>query len=131
MTEHTFVDAVHRRLKKHDKLYVWKINAAFAKGVPDAYYSGNGGDLWVEYKYGGRYQVSPLQKKWLTDRYHEGRNCWLVIGYDDGVVVIKRPEYGSGYNSNEDVKVSINDLVDQILATCLLTETNKHGRTTS
>jgi hypothetical protein len=92
MTEHTFIEYINRKIKSHG-VYVWKINANFANGVPDAYYSAPNGDAWVEYKYGRSHELSALQHKWLTDRYAEGRRCWLVWGSDEGVLVYKAPPY--------------------------------------
>ena len=90
MNEHTFVRSIHNRLK--GKLHIWKVAAGFANGVPDAWYSGNKGDLWVEYKW-GKYPLSTLQRLWLTARHAEGRRCWVVTGTDKGVVVYTQPPY--------------------------------------
>jgi hypothetical protein len=78
MNEHSFIQSIHRKLSR--SLYVWKINAAFQNGVPDAYYSGTARDLWVEYKYGTSHELSKLQQHWLAERSKEGRTCWLVWG---------------------------------------------------
>jgi hypothetical protein len=90
MTEHSFVRSIHDKLR--GKVFIWKINARFANGVPDAWYSGKAGDVWVEYKWGA-YKVSELQNKWLTDRFYEGRRCWLVVGNEDGIRVVDAPPY--------------------------------------
>jgi hypothetical protein len=108
MNEHSFVAAIHNKLKGK-AIHKWKINARFANGVPDAWYSGTSGDVWVEYKW-GKYDVSALQQKWLTDRQAEGRRCWLVIGSDDGIQVITAPPYAKHkpsllYSINEYVKL--------------------------
>lgn len=95
--EHTFVRSIHGILRrKHPKLYVWKINANYAGGVPDAYYSMKN-DLWVEYKYLKslpqkpetivQYRLSELQKDWLIRRDAEGRDVCVVVGSPQGNLI--------------------------------------------
>jgi hypothetical protein len=96
--EHSFVRKVHRYLP--DEVYKWKINARFVRGVPDAWYSGPGGDLWVEYKYLSRTpahaftpQLSAHQAKWLRERHNEGRQVAVVVGCPQGSVVLTDREW--------------------------------------
>lgn len=93
MNEHSFVRSINTKIRPH--LHVWKIDANAANGVPDCWYSGNGGDVWVEYKYQDArpYTLSRLQNDWLTSRHNEGRRCWLVVGTPDGVYVCDKPPY--------------------------------------
>lgn len=98
MNEHGFVRQVHRRLP-HD-LHVWKINARYVRGVPDAWYSGPAGDVWVEYKYLQRTptkrftpDVTALQSKWLSHRHEEGRNVAVVVGCPAGAVILTDHEW--------------------------------------
>jgi len=88
MNEHSYIKAIHNRLPS--SVYKWKINDNFHGGVADAYYSGNGGDLWIEYKYISNPPKKPTtviktcltdqQLNWLKTRQSEGRNVALVIG---------------------------------------------------
>jgi hypothetical protein len=66
-------------------------------GVPDCYFSGSAGDLWVEVKYvkapkrnttlfGAN--LSDLQLKWLNDRYKEGRNVGVILGTNIGSCIM-------------------------------------------
>ena len=48
MTETQYWQRLRKYLIRH--VYVWKINAAYAKGIPDWYGSGIDQDLWVENK---------------------------------------------------------------------------------
>jgi hypothetical protein len=114
MNEHNFVRAIHNKLK--GKVHIWKINARFANGVPDAWYSGPAGDLWVEYKW-GKYDVSALQQKWLTDRHADGRRCWLVIGSDEGIRVIQKPPYAK-QNTIEQSLYSVAEYTQMLLEVC-------------
>lgn len=124
MNEHSFVESIHRRLKKHP-LHVWKINARFANGVPDAWYSGGRGDVWVEYKW-GRNPPSALQIKWLEDRHREGRRCWLVIGDERGVQIIDRPPYNRPQKTVEQSFYSVAEYISTLLLTCSLSQENNH-----
>lgn len=100
MNEHSFVKGIHRRLPKG--IYRWKIHDQYTNGVPDAWYSGPGGDLWVEYKY---LKIAPkrsftpkltkLQLRWLLAREREGRFVAVVVGSPDGVTIL-RPQDCTG-----------------------------------
>lgn len=75
-----------------------KMNNPYSSGTADSWYSGKGGDLWIEYKFLPRIpqrgSVSPtkllsaLQLQWLTERYEEGRNVAVVIGCPTGGVLL-------------------------------------------
>ena len=88
MNEHSYIKAIHRLLPS--SVYKWKINDNFHGGVADAYYSGEGGDLWVEYKYISKPPKRPTtaiktcltdqQLNWLESRQGEGRSVALIIG---------------------------------------------------
>lgn len=99
MTEHEFVRTLHQRIRNiqqpNPRPYIWKIDANAANGVPDAWYSGNKGSVWVEYKFQNkaRYKLSKLQEDWLRRRNMEGQQTWVVVGTMDGVFVFKRPPY--------------------------------------
>jgi len=96
MNEHGFVKSVHRTLNQLGSIYYWKIAAKFQNGVPDAYYSGPGGDLWCEYKYvpsGRKIKISALQRLWLEGRSSEGRTCWLAVLTNRGVRLYTAPPY--------------------------------------
>ncbi|QIB67110.1 hypothetical protein [Kineobactrum salinum] len=49
MNEHGYIKSIHRHVPL--PTYSWKIHDAFNGGVFDAFYSDNGGLLFVEYKY--------------------------------------------------------------------------------
>lgn len=96
--ETTFTASIHKLL--HKQIYHMKNNNQYVGGIADVWYSGLGGDLWVEYKYlprtPSRAAVKPLtllsalQAAWLKDRFKEGRNVAVVIGCPDGGVVLTR-----------------------------------------
>ena len=87
--ETSFIASIHRRFDS-DAPYHVKMNNPFASGIPDVFYSGANGDLWVEYKFLPRLpsrsttvvvpDLSPDQKRWLGNRLDEGRNVAVVMG---------------------------------------------------
>jgi len=91
MHESTFTRAINKKLPT--EIYVWKVNARYAPGVPDCWYSGPTGDLWIEWKYLPKMpkrhkpKLSALQSKWLNSRYDEGRNVAVLVGSPEGVAI--------------------------------------------
>lgn len=97
MREADFTSKIHRLLPKH--IHAWKISDRFHAGIPDAWYSGPCGDLWVEYKF---YQalpkrftprLSPAQKAWLRERYHEGRRVAVIVGDPIHAVILEHLDW--------------------------------------
>jgi hypothetical protein len=95
MREAQFTNSVGKLLPVN--IYRLKLNCPYTGGVPDAWYSGTAGDLWVEYKYFSAEQLpkkvidlvngkdpilSKLQQSWLRNRHSEGRNVAVVVGFD-------------------------------------------------
>lgn len=75
MTEHSFIRSIHRKLPK--EIYTWKIHDTYAGGIPDAFYAGPAGILFVEYKYVRKstakeslkipFEISPVQVQWFDN----------------------------------------------------------------
>ena len=94
--ETTFINALHRKLPT--SVYHMKNNNPYTGGIPDCWYSGQLGDVWVEYKYLPTMPVradvhpakllSALQMQWLNGRYAEGRNVAVIIGAPKGGVLL-------------------------------------------
>lgn len=93
--ESQFIKSIHNHLDHG--VYSMKNHNAYVGGVPDCWYSGNQGDLWVEYKYK---PVSTLtarvipaltaqQLRWLSQRVGEGRDVWVIMGIKQGGVIFK------------------------------------------
>ena len=95
MNESGFISKVHKKLPK--SVYRVKFSDKFVAGIPDTWYSGDAGDLWVEYKYqevpGHKPKLSDLQRNWLTERHIEGRSVACVVGTPEGVIVYEGLEY--------------------------------------
>lgn len=77
-----------------DGIYSMKNNNEYVSGIPDLWFSGRRGDLWVEMKFIQKLPktvpirpydlLSKMQEKWLRDRYEEGRNVAVIIGCKRG-----------------------------------------------
>ena len=69
-------------------------------GTPDVWYSGLGGDLWVEYKWSTNKllvpDLSPLQSDWLTRRRNEGRIVAVVVGSPLGAAIVPPTKWKTG-----------------------------------
>lgn len=83
MTESDYWQALKKKIA--GRIYAWKINASYAKGIPDWWASGSMQDLWVENKRVASALPPPSldltdPKKYLT--YHQ--QSWLKMRYDEG-----------------------------------------------
>jgi hypothetical protein len=97
--ETRFIASVHRQLPPNQ--YFMKNHNAYIGGPADVWYSGEIGDIWIEYKYvktlpksinlmdtKKKYALSALQQEWLHDRYAENRKVFVVLGCMQGGVVL-------------------------------------------
>ncbi|MDT4855792.1 hypothetical protein FQZ97_901600 [compost metagenome] len=115
MTEHGYIRSIHRLLPK--SVYAWKINDRFQGGVADAYYSGNSGDLWVEYKYlkalpkqsttAVKIDLSTLQRQWLRARHTEGRRVAVVIGSPIGSLILEGLEWDNDISTANFIRSAV------------------------
>lgn len=95
--ETRFYTAVHKALPPD--VYREKFHNMYRGGTPDCWYSGSAADLWVEYKWIARLNkrapidisqsLSPLQLRWLGERYEEGRNVVVILGTPEGAWVFE------------------------------------------
>ena len=100
MNEHGFIKAVHRHLSP--EVYRWKIHDTYTGGVPDAFYMGPAGSLWVEYKYVKlpkrnttivSFGLSILQVSWLTRAQKYGQLVAVIVGFEQSAVVVTDPQF--------------------------------------
>lgn len=90
--ENQFISGVHKYLPQC--VYHVKMNNPYVGGIPDVWYSGQAGDLWIEYKYIPRVPqrgsvtaaLSVLQEHWLQERHQEGRSVGVIVGCPTGGV---------------------------------------------
>lgn len=95
MNEHSFIKSIHSKLDA--KVFVWKIADRFQGGVPDAYYSGPTGYMYVEYKYQPKLptkqetkvkiNLSELQRLWLAKAKSHNHLAYIALGSPAGVYV--------------------------------------------
>jgi hypothetical protein len=92
--ENRFIAGVNKHLPR---TYAEKMNNPWRAGTPDVWYSGDRGDLWIEYKFIERIprskdilpDLTPRQKRWLNNRFEEGRNVAVVLGTPTGGVIYR------------------------------------------
>ena len=92
--ETRFIASVHEHLPV--SLHREKMNNPYRGGTADVWYSGERADLWIEYKFLPRLPVrsaitadlTALQLAWLSGRYEEGRNVWVIIGCKAGGMML-------------------------------------------
>lgn len=92
--ETTFTMSVNRQGALRQTYYE-KMHNPYRSGTADFWYSGEKGDLWVEYKYEPslpkikeyKPDVSARQDKWLSDRIDEGRNVAVILGHENGGLI--------------------------------------------
>lgn len=99
--ETTFTRGVLKYLPSD--VYHMKNSNPYVGGIPDLWFSGNRGDLWVEMKFLPKVPLrasilpfkllSPLQVQWLNGRYAEGRTVAVVVGCPDGGVILRDQEW--------------------------------------
>ena len=107
--ETVFIASVH----KYVKCYHMKNNNLYNSGIPDCWYSGPIRDAWIEYKFvvlpkQGKTIIKPelseLQFNWLTERFKEGRNVFVLIGSKLGGVWLDRSEWETGLTMLDVIK---------------------------
>lgn len=94
--ENRFIASIHRVLPK--SIYREKMHNPYRGGTPDVWYSGER-DAWIEYKWINAVPkkgvvipaLSELQKKWLEDRFAEGRSVFVVVGCPLGAIIFRNP----------------------------------------
>lgn len=105
MTETNYWTALRKYLVP--RVYAWKINASFVKGIPDEWLSGSVQDLWVENKRiandgqipafldltdTNKY-LSHHQQTWLERRHKEGRHVGVVVFSRHGHIYVRGLEW--------------------------------------
>lgn len=128
MNEHGFIKAVHRHLPK--EVYRWKIHDTYTGGVPDAFYCGPAGSLWIEYKYIQlpkrkstivTFGTSELQRIWLTKMQNNGQLTGLIVGWERQATVIDPSLLLSPINSGDLIKqgMPFKHVAKHIETTCM------------
>ena len=122
MNEHSFIRAVHRKLPPH--VMRWKIHDTYTGGVPDAWYAGPAGTLFVEYKYvvlpkksTTRIKVglSEQQRLFLDKLKEYHLSCAVIVAHDNGATVFSPPEVAVGlFLKSFSTPLSVPDIADWI-----------------
>lgn len=98
--ESTLISSIHKELRKDSNPpHFEKMHNPYRGGTADVWYSGDKGDLWVEYKWIPKLptsgpvkpDLSQLQLEWLISRAEEGRNVVVAVGCPDGLIITSLP----------------------------------------
>ena len=119
---------MHRHLSP--EVYRWKIHDTYTGGVPDVFYCGPAGSLWVEYKYIRlpkrkttvvTFGLSELQLIWLTKIAMYGQTTILVVGWQQSAQVLYGPYITQTTSQDELVNnsLSFKELASLITQHCL------------
>ena len=97
--ENGYISSVNRALTT--AVYREKTSNPFRKGMPDMYYEGDKGSLWIEFKW--RYKIigelcltdrmkggflSHFQSEWLKRAHACGQRVGVIVGSPDGGVIL-------------------------------------------
>lgn len=104
--ENRFIQGINRHLSR---TYIEKMNNPYRSGTADVWYSGNRGDLWVEYKYIERIprsaeilpDLTPRQRRWLNARSDEGRNVAVILGTPTGGVIYRNKDWSAPLSTEQ------------------------------
>tara|TARA_X000001036_G_C20683682_1_gene806775 strand:+ start:27 stop:431 length:405 start_codon:yes stop_codon:yes gene_type:complete len=111
MNEHSFIKSVHRTLPS--EIFKWKIHDTFTGGVPDAFYCGPAGSLFIEYKFIKlpkkpstkiKLNLSKLQLALLERMSSFNQNVAVVVGFTNnnkthGVIMTNLKEWTNTYTN--------------------------------
>jgi hypothetical protein len=126
MNEAGFTRYIFKKLPP--EIYKLKLLLPLQTGVPDAYFSGNKGDCWIEFKYITAPKkfttnivpnLSELQLQWLLRRKKEGRTVAVVLGSDIGCHIYSNVDWISPINRNILKLQQRKDVIDWIIAKTL------------
>ena len=95
MNEHSFIKSIHTSMSRD--VFVWKILDKYQGGVPDTFYSGPTGYLFIEYKYEPKLPkksttkiqiaLTELQRNWLSRAQSHKHLAYIVLGSPAGVYI--------------------------------------------
>ena len=100
MNEHSFIRSIHTNMSSD--VFVWKLAAKYHGGVPDAWYSGPSGYMFIEYKYVSKLPkrsttpvkiaLTELQRAWLRTAISHNHLAYIVLGSEAGVYITQDPD---------------------------------------
>jgi hypothetical protein len=96
--EGKYIAKVHRQLDKFKNKQIYRMSNTniYIGGIPDQYYEGPSGILWVEYKFlktlpnvldltnPKKKLLSALQTKWLRRATNNNVNTAVIVGLENG-----------------------------------------------
>lgn len=115
MHEADFKLVLRKRISKF--AYIQSMFSYATNGTPDYWISGPSSDLWLEVKVeksiggGVKPKLSALQKRWLDERYSEGRKVAVIVGISRTAAIW----YGDGSWDRKKAKIEpLDDIITRI-----------------
>ena len=109
--EATFRDSVHKYLPPQHIVYRMPNSNRYVSGVPDTYYEGDNGALWVEWKKvpkiprvwvpGKKGTPTSLQRDWLHRAHMNRVNVAVIVGCPAGGVFMRDFEWNKEWTQDE------------------------------
>jgi len=146
LNEHGYIRSVHRHLPA--EMHKWKIHDNYAGGVPDCWYAGPHGNIWVEYKWIAalpkrgstviKPNLSAQQLAWLIKMSGQDISCACIIGSPDGGILLTETDHWEhGLVKSVLNKANVlpaKDIARWLIQHCMEAESddhikNKNGRT--
>jgi len=122
VNEHSFIRAVHRKLPPD--VMRWKIHDTYTGGVPDAWYAGPAGTLFVEYKYVSlpkksttriKIGLSEQQRLFLNRLIEYHLHCAVIVAHQNGASIFSPAEVDVGFTKKSfSTPLSVPDIADWI-----------------
>jgi hypothetical protein len=133
MTETNYWSTLRKAIA--GRIYTWKINAAYERGVPDWYGSGAHQDLWVENKRiisdnkqpplvldltDRKKYLNVNQQLWLEARHAEGRHVAVIVFSKVGHVYLPGLSYQKKLTRQEFIEKALPtaELANLMVAIC-------------
>lgn len=129
MNEHGYIRSVHRHLPAD--LHKWKVHDNYAGGVPDCWYAGPTGNIWVEYKWIKalpkrdstliKPNLSAQQLAWLIKMSGHSISCACIIGCPEGgILLTEKDQWLQGYGRQElPALISAREVANWLTSICM------------
>ena len=137
MNEHGYIRSVHRHLPP--EMHKWKVHDNYAGGVPDCWYAGPAGNIWVEYKWITKLpkrdttvikpNLSAQQLAWLIKMSGHSISCACIIGCPEGGIVLTgKDDWLDGISRNMLSLTPAKGIASWLTQICMEMETDDYNQ---
>ena len=137
LNEHGYIRSVHRHLPP--EMHKWKVHDNYAGGVPDCWYAGPAGNIWVEYKWITKLpkrdttvikpNLSAQQLAWLIKMSGHSISCACIIGCPEGGIVLTgKDDWLDGISRNMLSLTPAKGIASWLTQICMEMETDDYNQ---